>query len=130
MSTPNPTPDPCAKVSAAEAAKTMGISRRAVYDLATEGKLPHYRIGRRIVLEAADIREYLLQCRSTATKKRIVGGLSLTAVCQAKGESELTSAFLKLGAVPRQTPLTGKKRRASTPSPPAPSALRLVSKTP
>lgn len=36
--------------SVAEAAKLLGISRNLAYDLVREGRLPHIRLGRRVLV--------------------------------------------------------------------------------
>lgn len=46
-------------LSAEQARRTLGITARALYALIDSGELPAYRIGSRIRLRAADVREYL-----------------------------------------------------------------------
>ena len=42
-----------------QARRKLGISARALYALIDAGDLPAYRIGSRIRLRAADVRDYL-----------------------------------------------------------------------
>lgn len=50
-----------AMLTAAQVAPMLGISARAVYELAAEGGLRHYKFGRAIRFEAADV----LSCPAT-----------------------------------------------------------------
>lgn len=118
-----------AMLTAAEAGARLGISARKVYELADTGELPHYRIGRAVRFAESDVLEYRTSCRSAATKKTVVGALSLTAASLAKGESALESAFRHLGVALKPTRSTAKNRRGSTLLPAEPNALKLVSKT-
>ncbi len=46
-------------VSVAEAAKLLGISRNLAYDLVREGRLPHVRLGRRILVPRFGLEQWL-----------------------------------------------------------------------
>ncbi len=48
-----------------QAADRLTVSTRKVYNLITEGKLPHYRIDNAIRVAVADVEEYLANCRIT-----------------------------------------------------------------
>jgi len=51
------------------AALILGVSKRQIYDLAApHGPIPCYRMGKRIVFDAADLQEYKQSCRHTETK--------------------------------------------------------------
>ena len=42
--------DECLTLTVAEAATRLGISRALAYELVAQGRLPHVRLGRRIVV--------------------------------------------------------------------------------
>ena len=46
-------------VSVDEAAKLLGISRNLAYDLVREGRLPHVRLGRRILVPRFGLDQWL-----------------------------------------------------------------------
>lgn len=46
-----------------QTADLLTVSTRTVYNLITEGKLPHYRIANAIRLAGADVEDYLEDCR-------------------------------------------------------------------
>ena len=46
-------------VSVGEAAKLLGISRNLAYDLVREGRLPHVRLGRRILVPRFGLEQWL-----------------------------------------------------------------------
>ena len=48
-----------------QAADMLTVSTRKVYNLITEGKLPHYRIDNAIRVAVADVEDYLADCRIT-----------------------------------------------------------------
>ena len=48
-------------VSVDEAAKLLGISRNLAYDLIREGRLPHVRLGRRILVPRFGLEQWLAQ---------------------------------------------------------------------
>lgn len=103
-------------MTAQEVASTLGLSSRAIYDLAKSGALPHFRYGPRAIrFSRQDVTNYQQACRYHATKNAIAGYLSLTASSLGKGVSALESVFQEAGASPKQKPLTAKKRHASTP---------------
>ena len=49
-------------VSVPEAAKLLGIARNSAYNAVHEGRLPHLKIGKRIVVPRVAL-ERLLECR-------------------------------------------------------------------
>lgn len=51
------------RVSVQEAAPILGVSTFMVRALIRQRQLPYYKIGRRIVLDVADLEAYLLQHR-------------------------------------------------------------------
>ncbi|AZY49722.1 helix-turn-helix domain-containing protein [Bordetella avium] len=102
-------------LSVAEAAAVLCVAQRTVYDLAAPGgPIPCHRFGRRILFTKEDLTEYIASCRYIETKRAVVSSLSSTAPLKAS-ESALPSFFRSRGVVPRQTPTTAKKPRASTP---------------
>ena len=81
-------------MNASQAAAILGVSSRAVYDLAAPaGPIPCTRIGRRVVFDEADILEFKHACRSTATANVVRSSLSSTASSPAPAVSGLASAF-------------------------------------
>lgn len=52
-----------AGMSVYQAAKVLGVSVHMVGKLVREGKIPHYRIGKRVILTMKDIREFLDGCK-------------------------------------------------------------------
>ncbi|MEW6273265.1 MAG: helix-turn-helix domain-containing protein [Thermodesulfobacteriota bacterium] len=53
-------------VAVAEAARLVGVSRSALYDLVSRGELPTARIGRRRVVLLEDLRAWLRAQREGA----------------------------------------------------------------
>lgn len=115
-------------LTAEQAGALLGLSARKMYELAAEGALAHMRPSKGAVrfLES-DVLEYRAQCRSTATKRMVVGALNLTAASLDAGASGLESAFRKLGVDTKRMHSTEPKPPASTPSRRERSALKLVS---
>jgi excisionase family DNA binding protein len=63
-----------------EAAKRLGISQSKLYQLVSERKIAHYRVGGKIVFAEADLDAYLESCRVEAggvarAPRRPSGGL-------------------------------------------------------
>jgi len=54
------------RVSVKDAAPLLGVSIFMVRSLIRQRQLPHYKIGRRIVLDVADLERYLLEHRVEA----------------------------------------------------------------
>ena len=54
------------RVSVKDAAPLLGVSIFMVRSLIRQRRLPHYKIGRRIVLDVADLERYLLEHRVEA----------------------------------------------------------------
>jgi len=54
-------------LSPLEAKQLVGCSLSKLYQLAAEGAIPHYRIGRKYNFLEADIRAYLEKCRVAAS---------------------------------------------------------------
>lgn len=52
-------------LSTREAARRLGITARTLYRLIDNGELPAYRFGRVIRLQAAEVDQYIEQCRIT-----------------------------------------------------------------
>lgn len=120
-------------LNASEVADQLGISTRAVYDLANSGTLPCYRVGAgrgAVRFEQADIDTYKASCRSVATRKTVAGVLNLTASSLAPAGSALENAFRKIGVELKRRPSTAKNHPDSTQSPRARRNLQLVSRTP
>lgn len=109
-------------LTASEVAPMLGLSRRAVYQLASTGLLPCYRVGAgrgAVRFNPNDVQEYLDSCRSAGTSATSAGGMSSTATFKAAATG-LLSYFQRAGVRPKLTPSTAPKAPGSTP-------LRLVS---
>ena len=48
-------------VSVEEAAKLLGIGRGLAYDLVREGRLPHVKLGRRLLVPRQGLEEWIAQ---------------------------------------------------------------------
>ena len=48
-------------VSVEEAAKLLGIGRGLAYDLVREGRLPHVKLGRRVLVPRQGLEEWIAQ---------------------------------------------------------------------
>ena len=48
-------------ISVEEAARLLGISRNLAYDLVRQGRLPHVRLGRRILVPRFGLEQWLAQ---------------------------------------------------------------------
>lgn len=46
-------------VTVAEAAKMIGVSERTIHQLTKDGKLPHKRIGRRLLFPVDAVRKFV-----------------------------------------------------------------------
>lgn len=104
-------------MNADEVALRLGISKRAVYELAAPaGPLPCQRIGRRVTFEETDVMEFKAKCRCTEIKSTVVSSFNSAVVSTGSG-SALESIFRARGLKPRLTPSTAKSRPGSTPSP-------------
>lgn len=57
--TPPETPVERLTVTAPEAAKMIGVSERMIHQLVKEGKLPHKRIGRRLLFPVDAVRQFV-----------------------------------------------------------------------
>ena len=53
-------------LTVAEFARQVGISTSKAYELIQEGAVTHHRVGRKIVLDPADVAIYWDQCRVAA----------------------------------------------------------------
>ena len=110
-------------LTAATVAQQLGISPRAVYDLAKHGMIAHHRlgVGRGAVRFAPeDVEAYRSSCRSAGTPATNAGATNST-VSLKGADTDLAAYFRAAGVKPRLTPTTGKNRRASMP-------LQLVSR--
>ena len=108
------------KIAADEAARLLGISKRAVYDLAApHGPIPCFRYGAKCVrFNLTDILEYDKSCQHTLIVQKIVGVMSSTRL-SVETESALLSSFRKDGIEPK--PKTSQQKRTL-----ASSRLRVV----
>jgi hypothetical protein len=87
-------------ISAETASRILGVSVRLLYDLsAPRGPIPCFRVGRRIVFNETDVRDYLQSCRSVEIKRTVVSCLNST-VSYPRDESELEKLFRKDGIAP------------------------------
>jgi excisionase family DNA binding protein len=103
-------------LKAAAVAQQLGISQRAVYDLAAGGRLACYRLGPdggAVRFDQADVDTYKASCRSAGTPETSAGASSSTATFKASATG-LLAYFQRAGVKPRLTPTTGRKAGAST----------------
>lgn len=98
-------------ITVANAAKILGISLRAAYELAApKGPIPCYRYGKKCVrFNSTDIREYKESCRFTTTKEINAGDLRLTKL-STKIESGSLSYFRSRGIAVKLKNSTKKKQ--------------------
>ena len=104
-------------ITAAAVATLLGISPRAVYDLADRGMLACYRLGAgrgavRFALQ--DVEAYRDSCRSAGTPETSAGATNSTASLK-DADIDLAGYFRAAGVKPKLTHTTGKNRRGSTP---------------
>lgn len=101
-------------LKAADVARALGLSRRAVYDLASNGLLPHYRPAPGAVrFDPQDVERYRASCRSDGTRETKGGVLSSTAIYKDSG-TDLAAYFRAAGVKPKLTHSTAKNRAGST----------------
>ena len=88
-----------------QAAEMLTVSTRTVYNLINGGKLPHYRIAKAIRVAAADVEDYLADCRITCPA--VVAPLPEVNRSRAKkpraGQTPVRTSHLTIG--PRQLSL-------------------------
>ena len=65
-------------LTAAQVATLLGLSVRAVYDLAASGELPSYRFGSAVRFAPEDVETYKTKCRSFGTKRESVSAINCT----------------------------------------------------
>jgi excisionase family DNA binding protein len=109
-------------LTAAQVAELLGISRRMVYDLASRGKLPVYKIEGARRFAPADVEAYRESCRSSGTQGTSAGA-SISNASLKVAVTGLAEFFRAAGVKPKLTPSTAAKARASMP-------LRVVSPKP
>jgi excisionase family DNA binding protein len=112
-------------LNAAAVALQLGISRRAVYDLAKRGHLACHRLGvggGAVRFAPDDIEAYLQSCRSAGTPETSAGATNSTVSLRA-ADTDLAGYFQKAGVKPKLTPTTERSRGGST-------RLRLASSSP
>ena len=106
-------------LTAAAVAAQLGISTRAVYELARYGRLACYRLGAgggAVRFDPADVEAYRTACRFAGTRETS-GGATNSTVSLRAADIDLAAYFRAAGVKPRLTPTTAKSRRASTPPP-------------
>lgn len=54
----------------AETARILGISRTSAYEAIRRGELPHFRVGRRILVGGADLGRFMHEDLSSALMPR------------------------------------------------------------
>lgn len=103
-------------IDAKAAGAIIGVSPRAMYQLAAKGKIRHYRpLPGKVVFAQEDVVAYRdAACRSAGTSATSAGALSSTATFKAAA-SGLLDCFRKAGVKPRLTPSTDSKPPGSTP---------------
>ena len=88
-----------------QAADMLTVSTRKVYNLVTEGKLPHYRIDNVIRIAQDDVEDYIADCR--VARQPIVLEKVVEPTRRARkpssGQSAVKTSHLKIG--PRQLSL-------------------------
>jgi len=110
-------------ITASEAAAHLSISEREVYNLVATGRLVCYKLGPRLTrFKIEDLDRFIESCRLGGSKKKSASVSSSAVSCMEK-DIGLLASFRRLGVEVKQTPTTGKKRRASMP-------VRLVSSNP
>ena len=112
-------------LKAADVAAMLGLSARAVYDLADSGMLACYRLGvgrGAVRFLEADVITYRDTCRSAGIPATSAGATSSTVLLKV-GDTELRDCFRRAGVKPKLMPSTAKSLPASTP-------LRLASSDP
>lgn len=102
-------------LTAAQVATLLGLSVRAVYDLAASGELPSYRFGSAVRFAPEDVESYKTRCRSFGTKRESVSAINCTGLSTG-AESALIAHFRRRGIAPRPTSSTGSKQAESSPS--------------
>jgi excisionase family DNA binding protein len=65
---------PTRPLTVREAADRLGISRSKAYDLIAAGEVPHYRIGRRVLVDPADVEAFRARCRGEGPRDRPAAG--------------------------------------------------------
>lgn len=81
-------------INAQDAARILGISPRALYRLASEDAIAHYRIGRSVRFHPDDITNHASTCRHEARESR--KGRKTRATSAGKPDA-LADAFKALG---------------------------------
>jgi predicted DNA-binding transcriptional regulator AlpA len=103
-------------LTAKEVGTMLAISARAVYDI-PDDQLPRYRMGAgrgAVRFDLQDVEAYRTACRSTATRRAIVGATSSAALLT-DADSALQSYFRQRGIAPKPKHSPASKTRASTP---------------
>lgn len=115
---------PANLITAEAAAKILGVSRGAVYDLAApKGPIPCVRLGRRCIrFNQEDVEAHVRKCLHTLIKITIAGDIRSTKSLTVNA-FERQSYFQRIGIAPKPKTSTSKKTRASSP-------LQLVGKKP
>jgi excisionase family DNA binding protein len=62
-----PSVQPAQAMTVAQAARRLGIGRTMLYELMQRGKLPYHQVGRRRLLDPADVERFWEACRVDAT---------------------------------------------------------------
>jgi excisionase family DNA binding protein len=88
-----------------QAAEVLAISTRKVYGLVAEGKLPHYRIDNTIRIAAADVENFIAECRVDRLPAVVAPAADILPRARkpAAGQSPVKTSHLKIG--PRQLAL-------------------------
>ncbi len=71
-------------VSVVEAAEMLSISRNLAYEMIRQGRIPHVRLGRRVLVSRAGLEQWL--ARETGLGVGQDSGVSLTVQHQGKEE--------------------------------------------
>lgn len=96
-------------LTCAQAASYLNISKRSVYNLASSGKLPFYRLGPRMTrFKQEDLETYIASCRASGSKAGALKARSRPATLQK--ETGLLESFRRMGVVPK---LPDQRKRRS-----------------
>jgi excisionase family DNA binding protein len=75
-------------LSVGAVAKRLAVSKSSVYELIGKGDLPHFNIGGRKVVAAADLERYVADCRvASIAEERAATGAPVSLQARRKGQA-------------------------------------------
>lgn len=102
-------------LTAAQVADLLGLSTRAIYDLAAAPDgLPSFRFGTAVRFAPEDVESYKTRCRSFGTKRENASAINCTELLM-DAESALINHFRARGLEPRPTHTTTPEPAKSSP---------------